>query len=116
VTFDSLLNATAIPMFRIRGPEDDYGNSVDTWLDGPAIKCSLQVAKSMGYRRAERPNPRGEYPLLVDYEFYFALGTTLRERDRFRVDGKVIEIDLLLGDASGRNHHLEGQGHEVRDG
>ena len=116
MSFESLLSSECELLWRTRGPEDEHGQSVDTWVSGGTVACSVQIAKSMGYRRQERANPRGEHPMAVEYEFYFAYGTLLSERDRILFDGHTIEVDLLLMDASGKQHHLEGQGHEVRPG
>ena len=112
----SLLTQQAIPYFRSDGAEDEYGHPVPIYTAGDPLPCNLQVAKSMGYRTQERANPKEAYPMWLEYEFYFEYGVTLRERDRFLVGDIMIEIDLMLYDASGKYHHLEGQGHQVRAG
>ena len=112
----SMLAQTCTPLFRTEGPEDDYGHPAAIYVEGPPQRCSVQTSKSMGYRHGEVRNPYEAAPMTVYYNVYFEITSALRERDRFRLDGLDYELDLIVGDASGRSHHQEGQCHVVRAG
>jgi len=112
----SLLAQSCIPRYREDGPEDEYGHPAAVWVDGPPQRCNIQTAKSMGYRHQEPHNPYEAAPMVVYYTVFFETSSTLTERDRFVLDGQVYELDLIIGDASGHNHHQEGQAHVVRAG
>ncbi|HWO50357.1 MAG TPA: hypothetical protein VNN23_02075 [Ornithinibacter sp.] len=104
-----------IPRYRGKGPEDDYGHPAAIYTEGPPQRCSIQTSKSMGYRHTETHNAYEAQPLVVYYNVYFENTSTLTERDQFKLDGRIYELDLIIPDASGRNNHQEGQCHLVRE-
>jgi len=116
MSLSSMLAQSCTPVYRSDGAEDEYGHPQPIWTDGPPQRCSVQTSKSMGYRHGETRNPLEAAPMVVYYNVFFERTSTLTERDRFKLDGKTYELDLIVPDASGRNNHQEGQCHVIRPG